>query len=340
LWADPATLDRVRAAPWLDKQPLGWGARGLLARLLWLIFALPRAARSRGIALIFAPGGLVAGGRIARVTMSRNMLPFEPAEASRYGWSRTGTRLRLLRRLQTASFRRADGVIFLTDHARRRVQAVTGPLARVATIPHGVGEQFRIPPRPARSGGPLTVIYVSIVDLYKHQWRLVEAAAELVRSGIAIRLILIGPAYPPALAKLEAAIAAAGPDRGWIEYRGPQTARQIAEAYRQADAGVFLSSCENMPNILLEMMAAGLPILCSDRGPMPEMLGDAGLYCDPENPGSIAQGLRRLVDAPELRVSLASRAHQAAAGYTWQRCSRETMAFLDEVARMASPCAA
>ena len=42
---------------------------------------------------------------------------------------------------------------------------------------------------------------------------------------------------------------------------------------------IFASSCENMPNSLVEGMASGLPIACSDRGPMPEILKkDGGLY--------------------------------------------------------------
>jgi glycosyltransferase involved in cell wall biosynthesis len=51
-----------------------------------------------------------------------------------------------------------------------------------------------------------------------------------------------------------------------------------------------------MPNILLEAMAAGLPIACSNRGPMPEVLGTAGLYFNPENPAEIACAIRTVID--------------------------------------------
>ena len=66
-----------------------------------------------------------------------------------------------------------------------------------------------------------------------------------------------------------------------------------------ADLFVFASSCENMPNTLVEAMAIGLPIACSDRGPMPEVLRDGGVYFDPENPESIAAAIETLIRDPE-----------------------------------------
>ena len=96
---------------------------------------------------------------------------------------------------------------------------------------------------------------------------------------------------------------------------------------------MYASSCENLPNILIEAMAAGLPIASSSRGPMPEVLGDAGLYFDPEDPAGLALRLRELVESHELRASLAQRAFERAADYRWDRCAEQTFAFLAEVLR-------
>ena len=59
-----------------------------------------------------------------------------------------------------------------------------------------------------------------------------------------------------------------------------------------------------MPNTLIEAMAAGLPIVSSDRGPMPEILGDAGLYFNPESPDSIASALYEMASNTSMRLSL------------------------------------
>jgi glycosyltransferase involved in cell wall biosynthesis len=96
----------------------------------------------------------------------------------------------------------------------------------------------------------------------------------------------------------------------------------------QADIFVFASSCENMPNTLLEAMASGLPIACSNRGPMPDILQDGGVYFDPEDDASIAAALRTLAVDPVLRRRLGRRTSDLASAYSWRRCAHETWSFL------------
>ena len=67
-------------------------------------------------------------------------------------------------------------------------------------------------------------------------------------------------------------------------FHGEIPYKELHQQYQQADIGVFASSCENMPNILLETMASGLPIACSKKGPIPEVLGKDGVYFDSEEP--------------------------------------------------------
>ena len=91
---------------------------------------------------------------------------------------------------------------------------------------------------------------------------------------------------------------------------------------------IFASSCENMTNILLESMASGLPIASSNYGPMTEVLGNAGVYFDPESPQEIARALRALIDSPELREEKARIAFERVKVYSWERCARDTFRFL------------
>jgi glycosyltransferase involved in cell wall biosynthesis len=102
----------------------------------------------------------------------------------------------------------------------------------------------------------------------------------------------------------------------------------LAGWYQRADAGVFASSCENMPNILLEMMAAGLPIACSSRGVMPEVFGDSGPTFDPEDVPSVVAALELLCLDTELRERSATQVHYRARTYTWERCAAATFEFL------------
>jgi len=285
--------------------------------------------------VLFVPGGNARpGGFHPLVTMSRNMLPFEWRELRRYGVSAMTLRLLLLRFGQARTFAHADGVIFLTEYARAAVSRTARLPARVTVIPHGVEERFRAAPRHQRplaecgAERPLRVLYVSIVDVYKHQWHVARAVHEPRAEGLPLAVDYVGPAYPPALARLETALRGLDPDGAHLRYLGPVPFQKLHELHEQAEVFVFASSCENMPNVLLEAMAAGLPIACSKRGPMPEVLGGAGLLFDPEQPAEIAEALRRLALDPALRGRLAAAASERARLFSWERCARETLAFI------------
>ena len=68
----------------------------------------------------------------------------------------------------------------------------------------------------------------------------------------------------------------------------------MPEYLSKSNIFIFASSCENMPITLIEGMASGLPIACSDRGPMPEVLQDGGVYFNPEDCKSIVFAIEKL----------------------------------------------
>ena len=103
---------------------------------------------------------------------------------------------------------------------------------------------------------------------------------------------------------------------------------EIPELLLKSDIFDFASSCENMPNILLETMASGLPIACSNRGPMPEVLGQAGVFFNPEQPEDIARALLELIESPQARTELARASYGRVQEYSWLRCADETFRFL------------
>jgi glycosyltransferase involved in cell wall biosynthesis len=145
----------------------------------------------------------------------------------------------------------------------------------------------------------------------------------------------VGSAFSSAYNRFKKTWAKLSLSKGCIRYHGEVPHNELARYYREADAFVFASSCENLPIILLEAMAAGLPIACSNRGPMPEVLKDAGVYFDPESPEQIAQAMAKLMADSELRASCSAKAYEYASQYQWKRCADETFAFLSSVAKSA-----
>jgi glycosyltransferase involved in cell wall biosynthesis len=339
VWSGRSTLEQIEHRPWLVKAELPVLNKGLLRRALWQRFLLSRAARRAGCDVLFVPGGSFAGDFRPMVTMSQNLLPFQWTELRRFGFSWMTLKGLALRRSQSATFKRADGVLFLTAYARDAVQAVAGPLpGRTAVVPHGVNPVFTAAPRPQMpasmfsAGRPFRLLYVSMIDMYKHQWHVAEAVGVLRRRGYAITLDLIGPAYPRALERLNRTLGSVNGDGVGVRYLGAVPHSEVHAHYQSADAAVFASSCETFGQILTEAMSAGLPIACSSRSAMPEVLGDAGVFFDPEDPQDIARALERLIGSHDLRYAKARSAYRRAGQLSWSKCADETLAFIRDCA--------
>lgn len=342
VWACQSTATMLPVRPWLVKRSAPWMDATLLRRTLGQQFQLPRDLVAAGCDVLFSPGGtLPATCGVPAVTMSQNMLPFEPNEAARFGrFSLMYLKMWILRYTQGRSFRRAEGMIFLTHYAETAVSTILGGIScPTALIPHGIESRFLRPPRPQRSltacsrENPFRVLYVSILMPYKHQAEVAHAASQLRAEGVPIEMRFIGAPWGGYAHQFSVLLNRLDPNREFLFWSGAEPFDALHDFYKNTDVFVFASSCENLPNILIEAMAAGLPIASSDRGPMPEVLGEVGVYFDPELPDSIADALRKLaVDVP-LRAKLAELAWRKAQVYSWVRCANDTLNFVAQVAK-------
>lgn len=340
VWGGQSTLRQIEDRSWLVKVHLPVLDRGLLQRSLWQRFQLAKLARLAGCHVLFVPGGSYAGDFHPMVTMSQNLLPFEWGELRRFGWSWLTLKMLLLRWTQSRTFRQASGVIFLTRYARDTVNKVVKvDSAKSATIAHGIHERFTMAPRVQKPisdyspDNPYRILYVSTVDVFKHQWQVAMAVAQLRESGLPLVLELVGAAYSPALSKLNNTIDKVDPDRKFVRYWGSLPYDTVHDLYAAADLFVFASSCETFSQIVTEAMSAGLPIACSSRSAMHELLGCAGIYFDPESSDDIARAIRELIDCPTLRATKAQEAFNLARHFTWRRCAHDTFLFLRTIAR-------
>jgi glycosyltransferase involved in cell wall biosynthesis len=261
------------------------------------------------------------------VAISQDMLSYEPGEMRRYGFSKARLRLILLRYIQASTLRRADAAIFLTAYASKVIQSVTGPLPRVSIIPHGLGAGFRraVPANhwPQLRERPIRCLYVSNAAMYKHQWNVVRAIGALRKRGVDVSLVLAGGGSGRAQSLLDRTIEEIDPQREFVQTLGFVQHDELPALLASADLFVFASSCENMPNTLVEAMAAGLPIACSDRGPMPEILQEAGVYFDPEDVPSIADAVADRIRRRTENAHSAAREEAFGAVFLGTVCARD-----------------
>lgn len=339
VWGSKKTLERLpQNMPWLSLRTHSWLEKNLLFRSGWRYYFLPKAILQEGIDILFSPGGIINNCKIPTITMSRNMLPFDKEERCRYKWGRERLRLELLRVLMVKSYAKTNGLIFLNDYAKKTIlPQLNHQPEKISVIPHGVSTRFSLEPRKQKkieefsNSKPMQLLCVSTINVYKHQWHVVDAVQRLRDEGVPLNLNLVGGAESNSLARLKHQISISDPHCEFVQYHGQIPFEHLHELYHQADVFIFPSSCENMPNILLEAMSAGLPIICSNKGPMPELLGDNGKYYNPERPIELANALKELIKNPKQRFRSATAVFKRVQKYKWEICANETYVFIERV---------
>jgi glycosyltransferase involved in cell wall biosynthesis len=107
------------------------------------------------------------------------------------------------------------------------------------------------------------------------------------------------------------------------------------EVYRQyfanAEALLLPSLYEGFGLTPLEAMACGCPVLVSNVGALPEIYGDAALYCDPRNPRDIAEKMLQIVQDGNLREELRRKGYMRAKQFTWEKCAHQTLEVIEKV---------
>lgn len=106
---------------------------------------------------------------------------------------------------------------------------------------------------------------------------------------------------------------------------------ELQRVYWAADALVFPSRWEGFGWPPLEAMASGTPVICSDRGALGEVAGDAALIVNPEEPEEIAGAVAKVLGDEHLRRSLILKGLERAKQFTWERAAEQTFQVYQEV---------
>jgi len=311
-----------------------------LLRPWWERWILPSLLKRGAYDGLFCPGGVVntvVPIECKLITMSRNMLPFDQKQRSRYPLI-SFQRLRnwMLARIMYRSMLAADLVIFVSEYAKKVIETHIGvKLRKSVVIAHGIAEQFCCDDTSLQypEGMPEKyLLYVSNVDVYKTQLEVVRAFSLLQSDYSDLTLILVGPERDFYAKRVRREIDSLGLSErvmmlGSIPYLG------LPAMYQHALVNVFASECENCPNILLEMMASGRPVVCSDYPPMPEFAGDSVIYFDPENPDELAVALRQAMNDESLQENLRRLAKKKVENYHWEDTSMRTWHEMKEIVK-------
>jgi len=215
---------------------------------------------------------------------------------------------RLGRLAVRAALRVASEVLVLSQYWRAFVTELGA--RRVRVVPNGVRVAEALP-RPAAARPVLQVLTLGSLGERKGHFEILEAAARL--AGRPIRFVFAGTdEFGGEGDRLRAEAARLGvSDR--VVFAGAVTGREKWNLLADSDVFLLPSRGENMPNAVLEAMAAGLPVVCTPVGALREMLEDGALFVPVGDAAAIAEAVLRLLVSPTTRDAMGQRNRERAA---------------------------
>ena len=341
LAAEPATEIHVfvtrgapadlRREPWADgvrwvTLPLALG--GSPAHLLAQFAGLPLLARARRLDVLHSPAntGPVLTPGLASVVSLLDLIWLHRGPE----WEPDARARERMRTLVRHCVRHADRVFAISDAAAEDFVRTLGvPRARIDVTPLGIrapagapsGAERQLRARLGLEGGERVVLCVAQKRPYKNLGRLVRALAEL-DAGVVLVLPGSPTAYEGELRALAEELGVAGRVRfpDWL------SDEELAALYGLSSLFVLPSLIEGFGIPVLEAMAHGVPVACSNVSALPEVAGDAALLFDPERQEEVTGAIRRLLEDRALAARLIERGHERVASFTWERTGAASLA--------------
>ena len=228
------------------------------------------------------------------------------------------------------ALRHADYALAGTDEAAAvlRGKGYKGPLA---VIPQFGADGDLFQPADSSPRTAFTIGFVGRIVPEKGLGILLRAAA-LLEGDWRLRLVGGGPARDE-MASLAQSL---GID-GRVSFLGQLPSADLPAEYQRLDALILPSLTrarwkEQFGRVLVEAMASGVPVIGSDSGAIPQVIGDAGLIAPEGDVGKLAAAMQKLMEAPQLREELARRGRERfLAHFTHERIAEATVAVYREM---------
>ena len=340
LWSYKELLDDIPDFPWLKKHSHPFIEKSIFYQIFWQKYIFKNAFDNLKCDILLNLDAGTFSKIKPCVTMSRDMLSYEKGISSRYGISIERLRIFLLKYIQNISLSEANGVIFLTKYAADVIQNYCGQIKTYSIISHGLSDNFKIKKIidnwPKSSLKVIECVYVSNIDFYKNQITVLKAFKKLIEYGFNIKITFVGNFNKRAKVHFLKEKSKIDPHDKFSKVLGFIKHKNLHKILQKSHLFIFASSCENMPNTLVEGMASGLPIACSSAGPMPEVLKDGGLYFDPNKIETLVKSISEIIQNNKLRSKIANRSFTLSQKYTWEICGNKTWSFLKKIHKNAS----
>ncbi|HTA32896.1 MAG TPA: glycosyltransferase family 1 protein [Solirubrobacteraceae bacterium] len=327
-----AFVNRETAAagdgPWGELLPAVTVPVNARSRAQWVLgeqTLLPVLAARRRVELLHSMASTAPlWGRFRRVVTVHDLI------YARFPEAHAGLRDKGMRVLVPGAARRSDRVIADSQSTREDLVGLLSiPAERIDVVPLGLGTVRRgaaLAEAEVRTrfelSERLVLLSLSAKRPHKNLLALLGALAQLAPAD---RPVLVIPGYPTAYERELRARAGALDLASDVRFPAWVSEQELEGLWSIARAFVFPSLYEGFGLPVLEAMARGVPVACSNASSLPEVAGEAALLFEPHEESAIAQALRQVLGDEALRERLRELGLARAREFTWERTARLTL---------------
>jgi len=334
LFSDPALMERT-------DQQTGFSRTGMMEGRLFRhgIFspksqlALPRLLQKLDADLFHSPNYMIpilplgAGisSRVKIVVTIHDVIPLKFPEFTPR--SKKRKILPVYRGMMRRIGRLADAIITVSNASKtdliEHLNLSADGIDSVKVVYNGVSDRY-VPGQARPESVKKTILCVGRQDPYKNIETLIEAFAKIREAkSTDATLRIVGPddpRYPEAKNRAKAHRLHES-----VRWEGHLDSNELLEAYQAADVFISPSRYEGFGLPVLEAMACGAPVVCTDAGSLPEIAGDAAIYVNPEDPEGMASALTRVLTDSREAERLREAGVRQAQAFSWDRTAQETL---------------
>ncbi|MEX0650154.1 MAG: glycosyltransferase family 1 protein [Candidatus Andersenbacteria bacterium] len=236
------------------------------------------------------------------------------------------------------ALRHAREVIFVTSHTRTEVGTLPVPQPQHATVIHeGVEDHFFDPVQQLQRQKVRSLIgtpdpyllYVGVWMSHKNIRRILEAFKNLILEYPDLKLVITGKPVPGYTNALQYSRELSITDR--VIFPGYVPQELLPALYAEATCFVFPSLYEGFGLPPLEAAACGTPVVAANVSSLPEVLGQAAEYVNPESVSSIEGGIRRLLKEDNMWQQRVTQGKAQAAMFSWEEAARKHLQLYEDV---------
>ena len=297
--------------------------KNLIFQIIWQFFILPKFLKKEKFDILFSTDASTLCHFSKSIVFNQDLLSFGN-NINKENIFLKKLRLYLIKYIQINALNKSTIAIFSSKHSKKLIMKHLNRKKNNSFIYPGIDRKILTYTKKRSyicssnlKNKKIKLIYVSPLINYKNHLLVIEAYKNLIKKYKNLEIKFVGD-YSNNL-KLYNKIINTNSSISEKNFTGEILSNEVIKLIYKSDIFIFASDVEAFGMTLVEAMAIGIPIVCSNQSSLPEILKTGGLYFNTKRPNQLSNQIERLIMNYPLRKKLSIHARKLAKKFTWEK---------------------